>query len=225
MLHHLHDADTDHAPVPKLRSNTAFLLDFPMRTNYMFGRMKRSVVSELFALTLCLRIKPGAGPGLGTPFSYAVPGQTNELVLIEWGSNPMQLLLHDKAVEMPVSLVDGDWHHICVTWATRDGVWGVFQDGQKRGGGQDLSPWQAVRPGGVFILGQEQDEVGGHFDVTQSFMGQMSDLQLWSRVLTPAEIQSQASCTGRLKGDVLTWTQEAVELHGGLAELDHDPCH
>lgn len=221
----MHDDDADRASLPKLQSPSAFLLDFPLRTNSMFGRMKRSVVTELFALTVCLRIKPGAGPGLGTPFSYAVPGQTNELVLIEWGSNPMQLLLNDQAVNLPVSLADGDWHHICVTWATRDGVWEVFQDGQKRGGGKDLSPWQAVRPGGVFILGQEQDEVGSQFDVTQSFMGQMSDLQFWSRVLTPTEIQNHASCTGHLEGDVLSWAQEAVELHGGLAVLNHEPCH
>lgn len=82
----------------KLKSPNAFLLDFPMRTNYMYARMKRSVVNEIFALTICLRLKAGAGPGLGTPFSYAVPGQANELVLIEWGSNPMELLINDKVV-------------------------------------------------------------------------------------------------------------------------------
>lgn len=72
------------------------MLDFPMRTNYMYARMKRSVVKEIFALTICLWVKPGTGPGLGTPFSYAVPGQANELVLIEWGGNPMELLINDE---------------------------------------------------------------------------------------------------------------------------------
>lgn len=67
-----------------------------MKTNYMYGRMKRSIANELFALTICLWVKAGSGPGLGTPFSYAVPGQANELVLIEWGSNPMELLINDK---------------------------------------------------------------------------------------------------------------------------------
>ena len=71
-----------------------------MRTNYMYARMRRSVVNEIFALTVCLWLKAGAGPGLGTPFSYAVPGQANELVLIEWGSNPMELLVNDKVKAM-----------------------------------------------------------------------------------------------------------------------------
>lgn len=67
-----------------------------MRTNYMYGRMKRTLLQEIFALTLCLWIKAGSGPGLGTPFSYSAPGQSNELVLIEWGNNPMELLVDDK---------------------------------------------------------------------------------------------------------------------------------
>lgn len=67
--------------------------------------------------------------------------------------------------------------------------------------------------------------MGGRFDVTQSFMGELSDLQLWSRVLTPNEIHSQATCAGHLIGDVLFWSEEAVELHGGLAELPFEPCH
>jgi len=84
----------------KLKSPSAFLLDFPMRTSYMYARMKRTVVSEIFAMTMCLWLKPGEGPGLGTPVSYAVPGQANELVLIEWGSNPMELLINDKVKAM-----------------------------------------------------------------------------------------------------------------------------
>lgn len=56
-------------------------------------------MQEIFALTLCLWIKAGVGPVLGTPFSYSAPGQANELVLIEWGSNPMELLIDDKVRE------------------------------------------------------------------------------------------------------------------------------
>uniref|UniRef100_A0A3Q0R2L7 Si:dkey-14o18.2 n=1 Tax=Amphilophus citrinellus TaxID=61819 RepID=A0A3Q0R2L7_AMPCI len=203
----------------------AFLLDFPMRNNYMYARMKRSVVTEIFALTICLWLKAGAGPGLGTPFSYAVPGQANELVLIEWGSNPMELLINDKAVTLPITMTDGKWHHVCVTWSTGDGVWEAYQDGAKKGSGQNLSAWHPIKPGGIFILGQEQDTMGGRFDVTQSFVGELSDLQFWSRVLTSSEIYSQATCGGHLVGDVMSWSEESVELHGGLTELSFDPCH
>lgn len=50
----------------------------------------------MLSLTVCLWIKSNASPGVGTPFSYAVPGQANELVLMEWGNNPMEILINDK---------------------------------------------------------------------------------------------------------------------------------
>ncbi|KAM3596599.1 uncharacterized protein V6R79_017578 [Siganus canaliculatus] len=220
-LHH----NADHGSHKKLKSPSAFMLDFPMKTNYMYAKMKRSVDNEIFALTICLWLKAGTNPGLGTPFSYAVPGQANELVLIEWGSNPMEFLINDKAVTLPITMTDGKWHHVCVTWSTRDGVWEAYQDGVKKGSGQNLSSWHPVKPGGVFILGQEQDTMGGRFDVTQSFTGELADLQFWSRVLTASEISSQATCGSHLSGDVMSWSEELLELHGGVAELPFEPCH
>lgn len=70
-----------------------------------------------------------------------------------------------------------------------------------------------------------QDTMGGRFDVTQSFTGGLSDLQFWSRVLTSNEIHNQATCTSHLTGDVMSWSEELVELHGGLTEVPFDPCH
>ncbi|XP_047453729.1 neuronal pentraxin-1 isoform X2 [Mugil cephalus] len=207
------------------QSPDAFQISFPMRTNYMYGRVKRTLLQEIFALTLCLWIKAGAGSGLGTPFSYSAPGQANELVLIEWGNNPIELLIDDKAVSLPLSLSDGKWHHVCVTWTTREGQWEVYQDGVQRGSGANLSPWHPIKPGGVFILGQEQDTLGGRFDATQSFVGEMSDLHLWSHVLSSSDIYSLASCGSHLRGDVIAWSDTEVELHGGVSRYPFDPCH
>lgn len=72
-----------------------FQITFPLRTNYMYGKVKKSL-PEMYAFSFCLWIKSNASPGVGTPFSYAVPGQANELVLIEWGNNPMEILINDK---------------------------------------------------------------------------------------------------------------------------------
>lgn len=196
-----------------------------MRTNYMYGRVKRTLLHEIFSFTLCLWMKAGIGPGLGTPFSYSVPGQANELVLIEWGNNPMELLVDDKAVTLPLSLSDGKWHHVCVTWSTRDGLWEAYQDGVKRGSGENLSPWHPIKPGGVFILGQEQDTLGGRFDATQAFVGEISDVQMWSQVLTPHDVYSLASCGGHMTGDIIAWSEATVELHGGVTKYPFDPCH
>ncbi|KAL3980663.1 tyrosine-protein phosphatase non-receptor type 3 [Sarotherodon galilaeus] len=226
--HHADDHHDDGHPGSsrkKSKSPDAFQISFPMRTNYMYGRVKRTLLQEIFALTLCLWIKAGVGPGLGTPFSYSAPGQANELVLIEWGNNPIELLIDDKAATLPLSLSDGKWHHVCVTWTTRDGQWEAYQDGVKRGSGANLSAWHPIKAGGVFILGQEQDTLGGRFDATQSFVGEMSDLHMWSHVLSASDIYSLASCGSHLRGDVIAWSDTEVELHGGVARYPFDPCH
>ncbi|XP_056237084.1 neuronal pentraxin-1 isoform X2 [Seriola aureovittata] len=209
----------------KSKSPDDFQISFPMRTNYMYGRVKRTLLQEIFALTLCLWMKAGVGPSLGTPFSYSAPGQANELVLIEWGNNPIELLIDDKAVTLPLSVSDGKWHHVCVTWSTRDGQWEAYQDGVQRGSGINLSPWHPIKPGGVFILGQEQDTLGGRFDATQSFVGEMSEVHMWSHVLSASDIYSLASCSSHLRGDVIAWSDTEVELHGGVARYPFDSCH
>ena len=70
-------------------------MSLSLRTNYLFGRIKKSL-PEMYAFTVCMWLKSSASPGIGTPFSYGVPGQANEIVLIEWGNNPIELLVNDK---------------------------------------------------------------------------------------------------------------------------------
>lgn len=169
-----------------------FQLTFPLRTNYMYAKVKKSL-PEMYAFSVCMWIKSSASPGMGTPFSYAVPGQANELVLIEWGNNPMEILINDKVwpwggcwaggkpaggtawrsplpttlthcpqvAKLPFAINDGKWHHICVTWTTRDGVWEAYQDGTQTGNGENLAPYHPIKPQGVLVLGQEQVRAGG----------------------------------------------------------------
>lgn len=58
--------------------------------------------------------------------------------------------------QLPLEVRDGKWHHICITWTTRDGQWEAYQDGMKKGNGDNLAAWHPIKAGGVIILGQEQ---------------------------------------------------------------------
>ncbi|CAM4622460.1 unnamed protein product [Lepidochelys kempii] len=207
------------------KPDEVFRVGFPLRTNYMYVKVKRTLHHEIFAFTVCLWLKSSSAPGVGTPFSYSVPGQANELVLIEWGNNPMELLINDKAATLPLAIHDAKWHHICVTWSTRDGVWESYQDGVRRGSGENLAPWHPIKPGGIFILGQEQDTLGGRFDATQAFIGELADFHVWSHVLAPGEVYRLATCAGHAHGDIVAWAEGTMELHGGVAKLPFNACH
>lgn len=68
----------------------------------------------------------------------------------------LALALHMKVAQLPLSLKDKAWHHVCVAWTTRDGKWSAYQDGEQRGAGENLASWHAIKPQGIIILGQEQ---------------------------------------------------------------------
>ncbi|NWX15481.1 NPTX1 protein, partial [Aegotheles bennettii] len=201
-----------------------FQLTFPLRTNYMYGKVKKSL-PEMYAFSICMWIKSNASPGMGTPFSYAVPGQANELVLIEWGNNPMEILINDKVAKLPFVINDGKWHHICVTWTTRDGVWEAYQDGTQTGNGENLAPYHPIKPQGVLVLGQEQDTLGGGFDATQAFVGELAHFNVWDRKLSPGEVYSLATCsTKALAGNVIAWAEANIDIYGGATKWTFEAC-
>ncbi|XP_053775780.1 neuronal pentraxin receptor [Desmodus rotundus] len=202
----------------------AFKISIPIRNNYMYARVRKAL-PELYAFTVCvwLRSRSG-GTGQGTPFSYSVPGQANEIVLLEAGHDPMELLINDKVAQLPLSLKDNTWHHICIAWTTRDGLWSAYQDGELQGSGENLAAWHPIKPHGILILGQEQDTLGGRFDATQAFVGDIAQFNLWDHALTPAQVLGIANCTAPLLGNVLPWGDKLVEAFGGATKAAFDVC-
>ncbi|XP_072240772.1 neuronal pentraxin receptor b [Leuresthes tenuis] len=200
-----------------------FVLSFPMRTNYMYGLVRKEI-TEMYAFTACAWLKAKEG-GIGTPFSYSVPGQPNELVLLQGVHNPVELLINDKVAQLPLSLPQDEWQHICVSWTLRDGVWKAYQGGKMKGRGEGLAAWHPIKPGGVLILGQEQDTLGGRFDASQALVGELSQFNLWDRVLKPAEVAAVADCSSSALGNIAPWTDHDVDVYGGAIKESLDPCH
>lgn len=281
----------------------------------------------------------GAG---GTPGSPGNPTKCRALALLT------------KVAQLPLSLKDKAWHHICVAWTTRDGKWSAYQDGEQRGAGENLASWHAIKPQGVIILGQEQvraglppraadshrsgvkpagmaapkwgedeglcrqgtlaewargspahssdlwvgslssplpslpslcppfaphlvflhlphtsipsppchrascsastqtssstpcppaacpfsrphpcpitspslsqDTLGGRFDATQAFVGELAQFSVWDHMLAPAEILGLANCTSHLQGNVIQWDDQAVEVFGGASKAGFAAC-
>ncbi|KAJ8406691.1 hypothetical protein AAFF_G00296070 [Aldrovandia affinis] len=199
-----------------------YKLSFPLRTNYMYGLVKRAM-PEMYLFTACLWLRAKEG-GIGTPFSYSVAEQPNELVLLQGLHNPVELLINDKVAQLPLSLPPDSWQHVCVSWTLRDGVWKAYQGGKLKGEGEGLAAWHPIRAGGVLILGQEQDTLGGRFDASQALVGELSQFNLWDRILTPAEIAALADCSKASLGSVVPWTNRDVEVYGGASKEPRDPC-
>ena len=93
---------------------------------------------------------------------------------------------------------DGTWTFLCVTWSSIDGLWVIYVNGEVIDRGEKLSEGQEISNGGILVVGQEQDSPGGHFSAAESFKGQLTRLNMWSRILTEDEVHEvMNSCIGK----------------------------
>ena len=82
-----------------------------------------------------------------------------------------------------------------------------------------------IRGGGSVVLGQEQDSVGGGFDSRQSFQGFLSNVNVWSYVLSASTIKSMSmSCLSGLAGNVYKWSDFIYGVKGKSAVVIPSPC-
>lgn len=68
-------------------------------------------------------------------------------------------------------LNDGTWYLVTVTWASEQGAWNMYLNGESEDSGFGLSTGTTVPGGGVLVIGQEQDTLGGGFSASQEFLG------------------------------------------------------
>ncbi|NWR33623.1 AGRD2 protein, partial [Tachuris rubrigastra] len=159
---------------------------------------------------------------IATIFSYAVPAFMNEFQLRgfvdEEGFVRFALIVHGHhSPYLPVFRADGQWHHFCVTWQQENGTWAIYADGKRRASASGLcaagpSAPQAIYGQGTFIIGQDQDSLGGTFRAKESFSGNITDLHLWQKVLGTEQIEQVRSCWVTEQDLVFGWSSDALEL-------------
>ncbi|XP_070287020.1 sushi, von Willebrand factor type A, EGF and pentraxin domain-containing protein 1 [Myotis yumanensis] len=186
--------------------STRFNLDFEVSGTYGYVILD-GVLPSLHAITCTFWMKSSDLNNYGTPISYALEnGSDNTFLLTDYNGWVLYVNGKEKITDCP-SVNDGSWHHIAITWTSVDGAWKVYIDGKLSDGGMGLSIGSAIPGGGALVLGQEQDKKGEGFNPAESFVGSISQLNLWDYVLSPQQVKSLAtSCPEELtKGNVLAW--------------------
>jgi hypothetical protein len=137
-------------------------------------------------------------------FSYATADSQNEFGVIVEG-DVIRITLNNSTFEtgniVASDMADGTWHFVAITWEQT--VANVYFDGVLAGApvqtaagfevlggsGQPVTGPLSLRPGGVLILGQDQDGLNTGFMGTQSLIGGLDEVAIYDRVLSNAEIQ------------------------------------
>lgn len=70
-----------------------------------------------------------------------------------------------------------------------------------------------------------KDTLGGGFDATQAFVGELAHFNMWDRKLTVGEVYNLATCSNKaLTGNVISWAETNIEIFGGATKWTFDAC-
>lgn len=182
------------------------------------------------AVTACAHLQwDTSTQEIATVFSYAVPAFINEFQLRgfvdEEGFVRFALIVHGHhSPYLPMFHADRQWHHFCVTWQQENGTWAIYADGKRRASASGLcaagpSAPQAIYGQGTFIIGQDQDSLGGTFKEKESFSGNITDLHIWQKVLSAEQIEKVRSCSVVEQDLVFEWSSNALQVESSVQEV------
>ncbi|KAM4024598.1 pentraxin-4 isoform 1-T1 [Anomaloglossus baeobatrachus] len=208
---------------PAKLCNVDSMLIFPNSSTENFATFGKELREPLHELSICSWVKTNVSY-LGTILSYATEDNDNKLVLHgRHGatSDSIHFVIGDPAFrELPVvPLADGSWHHTCFIWSSIQGKYWFFVDRRLISTGSRFQKGYEIPPGGSLVLGQEQDTLGGGFDSTEAFVGQLAGFAMWNRALSPGEVSGIATGKGLPRGTILT-IADASSLHGSVERVD-----
>lgn len=182
----------------------------------------RTPLPALGALTACAHVQwDAASPDMAALFSLAAPALANALQLRAFaepgGTVHAALVVRGHhAPFLAAFRADGRWHHVCATWEQHGGRWALFADGRRRAGARGLGAGHPVPAGGILVLGQDQDSLGGGFSVRDAFSGNLTDFHLWARALSPAQLRRARACAPPRGGLLFRWDLGALDITPSL---------
>lgn len=194
---------------------------FGERTAERAARL-RTPLPALGALTACAHVQwDAASPDPAALFSLAAPSLANALQLRAFaepgGAVHAALVVRGHhAPFLAAFRADGRWHHVCATWEQHGGRWALFADGRRRAGARGLGAGHPVPAGGILVLGQDQDSLGGGFSARDAFSGNLTDFHLWARALSPAQLRRARACAPPRGGLLFRWDLGALDVTPSL---------
>lgn len=186
---------------------------FPSETATSYVEMVPQKPLNMNAFTLCMRVATElSGEREVILFAYRT-GDFDELNVWRELDGRLSFYLSGGGVMFQVPQLGALQTHLCVTWESRSGAATLFMDGRKSLT-KIYKKGHTVRPGGKVIIGQDPDVYLGDFDAKQSFVGEISDVNLWDSVLSDSTIQDMFSGKRVPRGNVFDWETTEFKING-----------
>ncbi|XP_037392842.1 pentraxin fusion protein-like [Pygocentrus nattereri] len=176
---------------------------------------------NLDAFTLCMRLS--VDPNVVSKveretilFAYRTQDHDELNLWQEKGNISLYLRSSSEGAFYAVPLLSIFRTDLCVTWESSTGLTAFWVDG-RRSTLQVYRQNHKVQSGGAVILGQDPDSFVGKFEINQSFVGEISDVNMWDYVLMDDQIRnfSDRVWLGP-EPNVLNWDTIKYEVNGNV---------
>ncbi|XP_004682369.1 PREDICTED: pentraxin-related protein PTX3 [Condylura cristata] len=192
---------------------------FPMRSKKIFGSVYPAIPMKLQTFSACIWVKATDVLNKTVLFSYGTKRNPYEIQLY-LSAQSVVLVVGGKenklAAETVVAL--GKWAHLCSTWSSEKGLGSLWVDGELVATAVDMALGHVVPEGGILQIGQEKNGccVGGGFEETLAFSGQLTGFNIWDRALSKEEIREVGGAEScHIRGNVVGWGVTEIQPHGG----------
>ncbi|XP_064858027.1 C-reactive protein-like isoform X2 [Oncorhynchus nerka] len=185
-------------------------LVFPMETDNSFVELVPQKDLDMGAFTLCMRVATELAKGNREIILFAYRTlYYDELNVWREADGRYGLYLSGDGVFFDLPELNTFQTHLCLTWDSKSGMAAFHVDG-KRSIRQVYKPGHKVQNGGKVILGQDPDSFLKDFDSKQSFIGEITDVNMWDYVLSDAMIEALHVGKRMPRGNIFDW--ETIEL-------------
>ncbi|XP_047361548.1 sushi, von Willebrand factor type A, EGF and pentraxin domain-containing protein 1-like isoform X4 [Vespa velutina] len=188
-------------------------------TNYV---MMKGPIKNMSQLTITVWLQSMDTFNYGTVLSYATHDEDNALTVTDY--NGFVLYINGHGVVTDIKINDGYWHFLCITWENTNGSWNIFLDGILKDTGTNLAKGLTIPGNGSFIIGQEQDRMGGGFSESESFVGNITLLDIWDSAFTNDYIMHLYRTCEKYYGTLYTWSHILEHIYGDIMIISSHFC-
>merc|ERR1711937_662680 len=171
------------------------VLNFPSGDNIENYLSIQPGFEEASAISVCAWLRKTTEDATRYWFSYAVPGKYNEVLIGEHDPSQVSFYIQNQRIVTDVGAWPVNvWTHVCGIWDSSSGSV-IMVNGEVAASEDGVRAGTSIRAGGNIILGQDQDIVGGRFDASQSYQGDVYNVNVWDYALSADEVASLYSAS------------------------------
>ncbi|PFX23098.1 sushi, von Willebrand factor type A, EGF and pentraxin domain-containing protein 1-like isoform X2 [Stylophora pistillata] len=182
-------------------------------------------VPSMRSFTIALFVRADPRYKSGTLFSYSVPQQPRDKIILSFTESQIILEIKDDVIKTNFELPDDHWHYVGVVWNGITVETFVYVDGPEVKHSMDAKTGSTIMGGGWIVLGQRYLAEEQTPTESTAFVGTLHQASFWDVPASADHMWNAAhSCTWPVAGSVRAWSSFLLGIKGEVEKKFMTQC-